>query len=63
MESEARFAVISLERTKWVHKGYSGMKGKLPVVSAPMLMQDMSGRGTPAAIEDDQGRWLDRYAT
>ena len=27
MESVARVAVISLERTKWVHEGCSGMKG------------------------------------
>ena len=31
MESVARFAVISLERTKWVHEGCSGMKGRLQV--------------------------------
>ena len=46
MESVARFAVISLERTMWVHKGCSGVKGRLQVVRAPMLLQYMSGRGT-----------------
>ena len=46
MVSAARVAVISLERMKWVHKGCSGMKGRLQVVSAPIVMQYMSGRGT-----------------
>ena len=41
VESVARVAIISLERTKWVHKEYSGIKGRLQVVSAPIVMQYM----------------------
>ena len=61
VESVARVAIISLERTKWVHKEYSGIKGRLQVVSAPIVMQYMSGRGTTCGGEGrgPGGGWKD----
>ena len=61
VDSVARVPIISLERTKWVHKGCSGMKGRLQVVSARIVMQYMSGRGTTCGGEGrgPGGGWKD----
>ena len=42
MEYVTKVAVISLERTKWVHKGYSGLKGRLGYISYDMDHGDIS---------------------
>ena len=38
MEYVARFAVISLERTQWVHKGCNGMTVTLQVLSTQVIL-------------------------